>query len=165
MSIIRSYPLFIDKIKPCEHPSIVSLFCSTVFSFAWLMMVNLFVVRLTVRLHSCLLDLVSGQREFVNPAVTDPAPCACDLSTSKCEPTCCCDPVRLFVQEIISSSSSGLGAFRIVPEMISVYHLCVVTRRRRRAQLLLQKVQFRNGTVRIAMNQMAMTTFHLSAFK
>ncbi|CAF4580353.1 unnamed protein product, partial [Rotaria magnacalcarata] len=28
------------------------------------------------------------------PAVTDPAPCSCDLRINNCDPNCCCDPVR-----------------------------------------------------------------------
>ena len=37
-----------------------------------------------------------GQRSFPNPAVTDPAPCACDLRNTICDPNCCCDLVRCF---------------------------------------------------------------------
>ncbi|CAF2761704.1 unnamed protein product [Rotaria sp. Silwood2] len=35
--------------------------------------------------------IVLSQREFVNPAVTDPAPCSCDVRINVCDPNCCCD--------------------------------------------------------------------------
>ncbi len=43
---------------------------------------------------SIFIDIVFSQRNFSNPAVTDPAPCACDLRANACDPDCCCDPVR-----------------------------------------------------------------------
>ncbi|CAF0760543.1 unnamed protein product [Rotaria sp. Silwood1] len=36
--------------------------------------------------------IVWSQRDFVNPAVTDPAPCSCDVRINVCDPNCCCDP-------------------------------------------------------------------------
>ncbi|CAM4761114.1 unnamed protein product [Rotaria magnacalcarata] len=37
-------------------------------------------------------NIVLSQRSFANPAVTDPAPCSCDLRINNCDPNCCCDP-------------------------------------------------------------------------
>ncbi|CAF3412501.1 unnamed protein product [Rotaria socialis] len=37
-------------------------------------------------------NIVLSQRKFANPAVTDPAPCSCDLRINICDPNCCCDP-------------------------------------------------------------------------
>ncbi|CAF1196266.1 unnamed protein product [Adineta ricciae] len=43
---------------------------------------------LTLQLYS---NIVFGQRDFANPAVTDPASCACDLRADSCDANCCCD--------------------------------------------------------------------------
>ncbi|UJR35492.1 hypothetical protein I4U23_028246 [Adineta vaga] len=37
-------------------------------------------------------NIVFCQRSFTNPAVSDPAPCACDLRANNCDSNCCCDP-------------------------------------------------------------------------
>ncbi len=42
---------------------------------------------------SIFIDIIFSQRNFSNPAVTDPAPCACDLRANACDPDCCCDLV------------------------------------------------------------------------
>jgi len=41
-----------------------------------------------------LIDIVLSQRTFADPAVVNPAPCACDLQIGACDANCCCDPVR-----------------------------------------------------------------------
>ncbi|CAF3969923.1 unnamed protein product [Adineta steineri] len=41
-----------------------------------------------VQLYS---NVALAQRSFANPAVSDPAPCACDLQPNTCDPNCCCD--------------------------------------------------------------------------
>ncbi|CAF0790398.1 unnamed protein product [Rotaria sordida] len=35
--------------------------------------------------------IVLSQRDFDNPAVTDPAPCSCDVRINVCDSNCCCD--------------------------------------------------------------------------
>ncbi|CAF0848764.1 unnamed protein product [Didymodactylos carnosus] len=36
-------------------------------------------------------NTIYGQRNFSNPALINIAPCSCDLTTNKCDVTCCCD--------------------------------------------------------------------------
>jgi hypothetical protein len=54
---------------------------------------NYFVIKSMISTYF-FIDLVLSQRSFPNPAVTDPAPCSCDLRAGACDPNCCCDPVR-----------------------------------------------------------------------